>query len=128
MSETSRRLFAAGLRMAGAGLRRKTDWQVRQEQIKDQIARLLTEQAGLEADIRIDYDAMPEGARTRMLTIAARAIADLDPLSDAEIIEQAVAETLGWAAGLTHQPHPEDLLRESLSRYKALRVSTGEVI
>ncbi len=122
MSETGKRIFALGLTLAGQ-VRRRTDWQQRLIDIHEQIARLLAEHAALESGLTLDYAAMPEGAKARFRTIAGRAIEDLDPQAKLEAMLAVKAETLGWAAGLTYQPHPEDVIGEALARYEAARLA-----
>lgn len=121
MSDTGRKLFAVGLRMAGDSLRRKTDWQQQLEATRAAIVRLTAEYQALEAGLRLDYHAMPAAAKARCESLVDRMLDDLDPRADEPVINEAVAETLGWAAGLTNQAHQEDVIREALSRYKALR-------
>lgn len=121
MSDTGRKLFAASLRMAGDSLRRKTDWQQQLEATRAAIVRLTAEYQALEAGLRLDYHAMPAAAKARCESLVDRMLEDLDPRADEPVINEGVAETLGWAAGLTNTPHPEDLMREVVARYKALR-------
>lgn len=67
---------------------------------------------------------MPEGARDYLLSMAARAIGDIDPTGRRGEIEAAVAEIARWAAAKADPVAPDMVAREAIACYEALRSRT----